>query len=506
MKQVLRSILINHSALALFSGVVSVFAFAPYHLYPLALVGLIGLLVSFIYSNSNQQAMMRGFLFGLGYFGLGMYWVSISIYQFGEAPIIIAGLLTLLLIIVLASIPALVGYCFTRFYPYNNLVKLCLVFPAMWALSEWMRNWLFTGLPWLLTGQSQTNFLFQGMASIAGVVMISFVVAHFAGVCVYAGLSTPRKRVLSALYLTLFIVSLLYLSTLQWTTALGKPIQVSLVQANISQSLKWDPEQSKKTVKKYKALSQPLWDKSQLVIWPEAAIPTPMPLSINTVNALKKVADQHHSGLIFGVPAFDHDNSGTYNAAFAIGNVHGQYYKKHLVPFGEFFPAPAISKVILYRLNIPMSNFSRGALKQPPMVMGEVKFAIFICYEIIFGEEVSAAVSDTNANVLVVLSEDAWFGHSPAQAQQLQIAQMRAMETERYVISATNNGLTAIIDNKGKVITKAAPYEAAVLTAKVQPMTGVTPWMHRGIDILLLLSLVALFLGKKLEKRFPKLT
>ena len=498
--------LVNHSMLALLSGIISVFAFAPYHLYPLALVGLIGLLTSFIYSDSNKLAMKRGFIFGLGFFGVGMYWIYISIYQFGQAPVIIAGVLTLLLIMLLSTIPALVGYCFTRFYPYNNLIKLCLVFPAMWALGEWVRSWLFTGLPWLLMGSSQTNYLFKGIAPLAGVIMISFILAHFAGVCVYAALSIRRKRIYSAIYLILFIVGLLYSSSLQWTTPIGKPITTSLVQANISQSLKWDPLQAQKTVEKYQKLSAPLWDKSQLVVWSEAAVPTPMPLSALTITELEQEATQHNSGLIFGVPTQAIDGNSNYNAAMAVGNIQGEYYKRHLVPFGEFFPAAALSSFILKYLDIPMSNFTAGDPEQPPMEMGDIKFATFICYEIIFPEDVSGVIDSTGANVIVVLSDDAWFGHSSAQAQQLQMAQMRAMENGRYVISSTNNGLTAVINQQGKIIAQAEPYKTTVLTAQVQPMEGSTPWLRWGIDIILLLSLVCLFIGKNLENRFPKLT
>lgn len=498
--------LFNHSALALFSGLISVFAFAPYYLYPLALIGLIGLLVSFIYSSRPKQAMQRGFLFGLGFFGLGMYWIYISIYQFGEAPIVLAGLLTLLLIMLLASIPALVGYFLVRFYSYNNILTLCVAFPALWAFSEWVRNWLFTGLPWLLMGSSQTNYLFKGIAPLAGVIMISFILAHVAGVCVYAWLSVKRKRIYSAIYLIVLTLGLLYASSLTWTHPIGKPITTSLVQADIAQSLKWDPEQAQKTVEKYQALSAPLWDKNQLIIWSEAAIPTPMPASAATVTALELTAKKYHSGLIFGVPTRTANGQSSYNAAMGVGAIQGEYYKRHLVPFGEFFPAAALSSILLRYLEIPMSDFTAGEVAQAPMQMGDILFSIFICYEIIFPEEVGTIVARTNPNVLVVLSDDAWFGHSPAQAQQLQMAQMRAMETGRYVLSATNNGLTAVINQDGEIIAKSPAYQTATLTAQVQPMAGRTPWLNRGMDIILLLSVLCLYLGKKLEKRFPKLT
>lgn len=497
---------LNYSTLALISGIVSVFSFAPYHIYPLALIGLIGLLTSLIYSESNKQAAKRGFLFGLGLFGVGMYWIYISVYQFGQAPFLIAALLTILLIMLLASIPALAGYCLTRFYPNNTIIKFCLAFPAIWALSEWVRNWLFSGLPWLLMGSSQTNHLFKGIAPVGGVIMISFLLAHFAGVCVYAALSINRKRIFSAVYLISCVIALLYLSSIQWTKPVGDSIKTSLVQANISQSLKWDAGQAQNTMVKYQELSEPLWHDNQLIIWPEAAVPVAMPFSAPLVTGLDKIAKQNNSALIFGVPFQTTDGTSTYNAALGIGNIQGDYYKRHLVPFGEFFPAKAFSKIILKSLDIPMSDFTAGESLQVPMVMGDVRFSTFICYEIIFPEAVGNTVSATGANVIVALSDDAWFGHSPAQAQQLQMAQMRAMETGRYVLSSTNNGLTAVINQSGKIIAQAKPYETAVLTAEVQPMEGTNPWLRWGIDIILLLSLICLFMGKKLEGRFPRLT
>lgn len=492
------------SCLALISGMLAVYAFAPHRIYPLALLGLIGILTSWVYSKTNVQAFLNGLLFGIGFFSLGIYWVFISIYQFGNAPIIIAGVLTGLLIFYLALFPAFAGYFFTRFYTKNNSLKFCLVFPAIWVLSEWVRSWIFTGFPWLLIGASQTNILFKGAAPIAGVLFISFLLAHIAGLLFYLNLNIIKKhRTYGIVYLIILVMSLLCLNLINWTQPEGEPVKTSLIQANIAQSLKWDPVEAQNTVNKYKELTNQHWS-SDLIIWPEAAIPTPMPFSALTFKELSDQGNKNNTGLVIGVPFEAASGHGDYNAALGAGKMHGDYYKKHLVPYGEYFPAPKITRFVLQSLDIPMSDFHKGSYSQKPMVMNKIKYAVFICYEIAFSSEVLGPAK--NANILLALSDDAWFGRSSAQAQQLQISQMRAMETSRYVVSATNNGLSAVINHKGEITAQVAPYKTKVLTANIQAMTGNTLWLKFGTNIILILCLIALFIGKKGEKRFPKLT
>ena len=481
----------NTQIIAFLSGIIGVFAFAPYHFYPLAILSLIGILTAWLTCTTQRQAFKAGFVFGIAYFGLGVHWIFISIYEFGHAPAWISALLTALLILVLALFPAFVGYCFVRLYPNFTLRKCLLVFPAVWSLGEWVRGWAFTGFPWLQMGDSQTNAFFLGTASVGGTLFISFILAHAAGLLVYA--FHQKKYFLPLLYLILLCVGVFSLNNIHWTQPIGKPITVSLVQGNIQQSLKWKAGEAEAIFQTYKHLTQDHWD-SQLIIWPEAAVPLPIPYSDQWVEQLATQAQQHKASLLFGVPIESAENRSIYNGIHAVGLAKGQYLKRHLVPFGEFFPIPWLTGRVLQQLDIPMANFQRGQYEQTLIKIGDIQLASYICYEIAFADEVRGTLG--KANMIVAISDDAWFGHSNAQAQQLQMAQMRAMENRRPLLSATNNGLTAIISPEGKITSSLEPFTTGVLTAQVQALEGCTFWAKHGMDLVLLLSMISLICGK----------
>lgn len=475
--------------LAFLSGLIGVFAFAPYYLYPLAVLSLMGLLLVWRKANNPKQAFLTGLAFGIGYFGLGVHWVFISIYEFGHAPMALSIFLTTLLVLVLALFPALVGYCWARCYPERSWRSYLLAFPAIWCLGEWIRSWVFTGFPWLLMGDSQTNGLFLGAASIGGTLLISFLLAQIAGICVYAW---QEKRYHWPMLYLICLGALLYASCqITWTRPIEAPITASLVQGNIEQSLKWEENKSDGIYQTYRDLTLPVWN-SDLIIWPEAAIPVPIPYANPWITALDEEAKIHHTTLLFGIPI--RDDNAIYNGIQAVGNSHGQYRKRHLVPFGEFFPIPRLTAPILQQLDIPMANFQAGPPQQKNIKLGKLFIANYICYEMAFASEVRATLG--NASLMVAISDDAWFGHSNAQAQQLQMAQMRAMENRRPLLSTTNNGLTAIINAEGQITRQLKPFTSGVLTAKIQALEGQTFWSKHGMDLVLLLSITGLIIGR----------
>ena len=483
------------------AGLIGVFAFAPFHWYPLMLVSLTLLLWVFQRSNT-PQAFRRGFYYGLGFFGAGISWVYVSIHTFGDAPAIFAILLTALFVAVLALFPALVGLTLNRFYPENTCYKLWLVFPALWTLFEWVRSWIFTGFPWLLAGSSQTHWPLYNIAPIAGVYMISFLLAQMAGAIIYYRYTEACFRRNTLAYFAALLLACTALSTFHWTHAAGAPISVSLVQGNITPSLKWQPGEADNTFQHYLNLSEGHWE-NRLLVWPEAAITIPLPNANDKLTQLKQLSVQHHAGLITGIPYESINIVDDYNAAVAEGDAQGMYFKRHLVPFGEYFPMPTISKPLLHWLEIPMSNFKAGSYAQHPITYKNTRLATFICYEIIFPEEVRKLAS--NAGVILALSDDAWFGHSIAAAQHLQMAQMRAMETGRYVLSVTNNGVTAIINPYGKIVKQLPPYQSGVLEGEISRYTGETPWLMLGSNIFLLICIFSLIIGKIREKHSPNL-
>lgn len=489
------------SCISILAGLLGVFAFAPFHLFPLMLISLTALLWVF-QQSSVAQAFRRGFYYGLGFFGAGISWVYVSIHSFGNAPAIASVLLTCCFIAVLALFPAFVGWILNRFYPANTSLKLWLVFPAIWTTMEWVRGWIFSGFPWLLAGSSQTYWPLSSLAPIAGPYMISFIIAQIAGAIIYYGYTSTTYRRYTLGYFCLLLLACALLNTHQWTHPTGKPIRVSLVQGNITPSLKWQPGVAEESFQHYLALTEGHWD-NRLVIWPEAAIPTPLPNANGQIRQLQRLSQQHHAGLITGIPYESADIVDDYNAAVSVGEAHGIYFKQHLVPFGEYFPLQAISKPLLYWLEIPMSNFKAGPINQHPLYYQQASIATFICYEIIFPEEVRSSAQQ--AEIILSISDDAWFGHSIAQAQHLQMVQMRAMETGRYALSATNNGMTAIINPQGKIVQQLPPFEEGVLTGEISRFKGETPWLRFGSNIFLLVCLFSLAIGKIRERKLPNL-
>lgn len=485
-----------NDATPLLAGLICVLAFAPFNFYPLAVVGLIALLISWR-NTSKGRAFWRGLLYGIGLFSGGVYWIYISIHQFGNAPAIAALALTALLIVALALFPAFVGYLLMRFFYGCSFMHYLWAFPALFSTIEWTRSWIFTGFPWLSLGYSLTNSPFKFLAQYGGVFLLTFFIAQFSGGLVYAFYNKGKARYWVITYLIIISAAIVCLRFQTPTHASGKEATVNLIQGNISQSLKWNPKQAQATLERYEEMSKGYQD--SLIIWPEAAIPLPRDQAQSFLTKQTQMLDKDNNGLITGIPIASADGASFYNGAIALGAAHGDYYKRHLVPFGEYFPAPKLTRLVLAWLKIPMSNFSVGEINQEKITYQDLSIATFICYEIIFPEE--ALNFSNEANVLLALSDDAWFGRSTAQAQQLQMTQMRAIEMGRYVISATNNGLTAVIDPQGIITGQAAAYTQATLVAHVTPMEGNTFWMKHRMGPALLLWIILLMLSGFICKR-----
>ncbi len=481
---------------ALIAGALLPLAFAPFQIFLLSILAPACWLV--LLSNiSPQRAFCRGWMFGLGFFGVGISWVYISLSVYGQANILLAATITGLLIIVLALFPAIQAYILARFFPANNISKYLLAFPALWVLLEWVRTWFFTGFPWLFLGYSQINSPLSGLAPILGVFGVSWAVAFSSGIIVVAVMARKHfSLVLTVIGLLLLLwLGSEALNSVRWTHQNGQPVKVSLIQGNISQQLKWRPEQALQSLALYKKLTLENLDK-RIIIWPEAAITfyqTQVPDFLVEMNQLLKA---HQSALITGIPIAQDDNY--YNGMLAIGQGSGQYLKRHLVPFGEYMPFRSILLWLKNYVLIPMSDFSSGPKHQPLLTANGIPFATFICYEIAYPTEVLDQLP--RGQILVTLSDDSWFGKSFAPAQHLEIAQMRALEAGRYALMSTNDGITAIISPKGQVLSAAPSFHEFVLSGEVQPMIGITPWVQIGIYPILILMIVFIlwaYMGQK---------
>ncbi len=486
---------------ALLAGALLPLSFAPIHIFPLAVVSL-SLLFWVWLKASPMQTVIRGYLFGISFFGVGVSWVAISMYRFGGMSMPLAVSLTVLFILIWAIIPAAVGYFSLRLFPgANSKIRLLIVWPAMWVLFEWARGWLFTGFPWVAVGYSQVDSPLAGLAPIFGVYGVTLAVAITASFIVYAFVDSKAVIKYLGFPLVLWLMAFL-LSFVEWSHPIGPELKASLIQGNVNQSVKWNPEQRQPTIDLYAKLTQENWA-SDIIIWPETALPVYYHQAEAFLRWLGKTARKNNTDILIGMPVVDTaDTTKYYNSVVTVGQDSGIYKKIHLVPFGEFLPLKSVLGDLLAFFNIPMANFSEGDTGQPLLRLAGLEIGASICYEDVFGEEVIQSLP--TAKFLVNVSNDAWFGDSLSPHQHLQMAQMRSIETARPMLRATNNGVSAIINHKGKLLAVSPQFEVNVLTAKFQPMQGGAPYVFYGnwvvVSFLVFLLIASYVINRRHQK------
>ena len=467
-------------------------AFAPFGWAWLAVVALAALFV-LTAQPSKRQALWSAYFFGLGYFGVGVSWVFVSISQYGNGPVV-GMLATAAFVSLLALFPWGVAYLVRRLHPEMDATALWLGLPATWVLSEWMRTWFLTGFPWLFVGYSQTDTTLATIAPVFGVLGVSFLVALLAGGLAWVVLNPSlRRAAVAGAVLTATLASLQLLDH-EWTQPAADPINIALLQGNIAQDRKWDPDSRGITLDRYQALTKQHLG-ADIVIWPETAIPMWHDEAREYLAELKALADQAGTSLMIGVPIREEDGR-TYNAVTSLSDPSGFYYKRHLVPFGEYVPFREFLGSSLDVLGAPMSDFTPGREAHVLKAAG-VPVGALICYEAVFGAEVTEFLPE--AQLLVNVSNDAWFGSSLGPFQHFQMVRMRAIETGRDLLRATNTGITAAVSYEGKVLTRAPQFRVATLSDEVTPRTGATPYVRwRDWPVL---GVIALGLGLLLLRR-----
>jgi len=480
--------------LSLVAGMLLTLAFAPFGQSWLAVLSPALLLLLWL-NMSPRRAFFRGWLFGIGLFSTGIYWVYISIHTYGNASVSLASFITISFIAFLALFPAANGYLLNRSFKENNAAKILLAFPTIWVILEWFRSFLFSGFPWLFIGSSQINTPLKGYAPLFSVYGVSLAVVLSSAFLVHFCIKRTYSDLGKGLFIWIIGGALTFIT---WTSPLRNPFPISLVQGNISQDVKWSVDQVQPTLDRYKALTEAHWQ-SKMIIWPEAAIPLTVQLADTFIDEMSRLAAEHHTTLITGVPMKVPDNEGYYNTIITLGQGRGIYLKRRLVPFGEYTPFPQVLEKILGKLDIPMSDFIPGKKMPEPLIAHGMKVSAFICYEIAFPEQVRN--SDPDVGLILAVSNDAWFGHSVAQAQHLQIAQMRALEMGRPVLFVSNTGITAFIRSDGTVQSEAPPFTTTVLTDTVQARQGKTPWQRWGLDPMMLTWIVMLVMAFLTRKR-----
>ncbi len=458
------------------SGAALPLSFAPFGLWWLAPL-LLAVLFLLVEGASNRERTLRGFWFAFGTFSTGTYWLYISIHDFGGVAPPIAVALCGALILLMAVYGGAWGFLTGLIGREAPAWQFLAVLPALWVAVEWVRSWLFSGFPWLSLGYGQIDGPLAAWAPVVGVHGVSLLVALSAGALAMLLIGPQRRRIagLGAL-LGLAVFSGL-LAGREWTAPVGGTMEVALVQGGISQERKWLLETLETTKTIFRDLTLGL-DHADIIIWPEAAIPALAHEEQDFLRSLSEVMKARDQELILGILTFDFGTGEFRNSLLAIGAGGGVYHKRHLVPFGEYFPVPDFVRNVLRLMNLPYTDITPGLDGQRPLEAHGVKLAPSICYEDAFGSELRDFLPE--AGLLVNVSNDGWFGDSIAPHQHLQMARFRALEAGRYMLRSTNTGITAIIDPFGDVVKQGAQFKAVVVRATVQPRQGATPWVRFG--------------------------
>ncbi|HTF97552.1 MAG TPA: apolipoprotein N-acyltransferase [Cellvibrio sp.] len=468
--------------IALISGASITLSFAPFNIWPVAIVSLTALAL-LLKEQSFKTIMWRSFAFGVGFYGAGIHWIYTSIHNFGGASPIFAAFLVFIFACFMAILFCIPFYVFGKWFSSNRF-SISLALPACWMLGEWLRTWLLTGFPWLFLGYAHLNTWLSGWAPIAGVISISFILTLTAGVIAEWIWRAKNKESKHISLIALSTIVILFwgigggLKTITWAEPDTNPISVAMVQPNVDQSVKlsFDEESTISTLNQLRDLSKDLWT-NNWVVWPEAAIPTSLTFhdALPFLEEINKEAAQHETALFTGVIYEDREKQKYYNSIVGLGNGYGFYHKRRLVPFGEYVPFEDHLRGVIEFFNLPTSFIHLGPQDQHGLIANGVRITPAVCYEIVYPDLIANAAKETQ--VLLNVNNLGWFLDSIQSKQFMQMAQMRALETGRYLVYSTNNGPSAIIDNKGKIINRSESFKAQTFAGTIYPVKEWTPFM-----------------------------
>lgn len=437
------------------------------------------------------------FWYGAGLFLSGTYWLYISIHVFGQAPLWVAMIIMICLILIMASYCSVAGWMVSRLVN-GNAWRLLLIAPSAWITIEWLRGWFLSGFPWLAIGYSQIDSPLAGWMPLIGIYGTSFLAVLSSSALLIVIIHHGRQRWQAVGIVLLPWIIGAALQPIQWTEATDQSLRATIVQGGILQDQKWLAEQFQPTLDLYRnaTLEHP---ESDLIVWPEVAIPAMIDQVENYLSILESHLQDQPKTLLFGILERNLKSQEIYNSVVMLDGHDRQIYRKrHLVPFGEFFPVPGFVRQWMRLMSLPNSDLSAGSDDQPILIsLSGDKFAIAICYEDAYGAEQLYALPE--AGVLINVSNDAWFGDSIAPHQHLDIARARALEAGRYVVRATNTGVSAFIGPKGQLLDTAPQFEYSTMTMDIVPYTGMTPYVRTGNwpIISLLVGILAWFAWKE---------
>ncbi|RMH20328.1 MAG: apolipoprotein N-acyltransferase [Gammaproteobacteria bacterium] len=470
--------------LPLMAGAGMSLSFAPYG-YDLLVFPCLAILFLCWFCCSPAQAFWAGWWFGVGQFGTGVSWIYISIHDFGGTDSLSAGIMTLLFVMFMALFPGLCGGLtglMRRRFGLEDFRLSGLLIPALWVCIEWVRSWFLSGFPWLSVGYSQSDSLLAGFAPLGGVYLVSWIVAMISGLLAMAIWTLKNDRRSSIKWIFLGVLAWPVggiLKNVNWTHDIQPVVRVSMVQGNIRQDQKWLSSMKWPTIERYFGLSEKVAEQSDLIIWPETAMPVMYDQARELLSWFQQKVINNQAALLTGVPMVNERDGLIYNSMVLLRNGQQQFYfKHHLVPFGEYLPWRSLLGWAAEFFPLPEDDFSAGSSHPAPLWLDKIGLSLSICYEDAFGHEMLP--QSRQSNILVNASNDAWFGHSIAAFQHLQMARMRAIEMDRPMLRVTNTGITAFVDHRGRIMRQAEQFQPQVLTESIQPRAGMTPYMIVG--------------------------
>ena len=487
---------IRDCVIAILAGAALVCAFAPLNYWVLAII-CPAILMWLWEGTTARQAALTDFCFNAANFGVGTSWIAIGVHDNAGAPLWIAAGLVIGLTAIMAAYQALLGFLSTRLLPAGGPWRWLVGLPSLWLLIEWLRGWFASGFPWLSLGYSQTNTWLSGYAPLVGVYGISAILLVMSGVLVMLVRSRSSMQRRYGLLILLAWPLGWALTKVEWTRPSGSPISVAVLQGAVPEDVKWESDSIGPTRELYTRLNEQVLG-ARLIVWPEAALPQ---LANEVQPYLKQLyarARQQNSDIAMGILRAD-EKDDYHNSILVLSDDPSFYDKHHLVPFAEFFPVPSFVRSWLRLMNLPYSDFTPGPAGQPSVAAAGTRLALGICYEDAYGSADLPAVR--TAGVLVNVTNDAWFGHSWARFQHFQLTRMRALEAQRPMVRAANDGITALVGPRGEVLGEAAQFTPTVLRGAVQPRLGLSPFVRFGNWTVVILGLLGAGLSAVIRRR-----
>lgn len=487
--------------IALLAGGTMFLGFAPYGLWYVALLSLTIFAALCRAERSPKSFFLLALTFNFGIFAVGVHWLFVSIHTHGLVPAPLAVIFTGAFAFLNAFVSSLPWLAVPKIAhtPQSRL----LVFPAIWLLGEWLRSWVLTGFPWLFLGHAHIHTPLAGWMPILGAIGVGLMVSLTA----YAFLSlvtlqSLRAKACHAVLLIVIWGGGFALDKVEWTTPLNQPVSATLVQPDVALTDKWLPERRQDILNALEGTSREHW-RNNLVIWPEAALPFVGEAAESYLQDMEKLIESENAAFITGFLTYSSEEQRYYNTVGGVGQAGGQYQKQRLVPFGEYVPLESWLRGLMNFFDMPMSVISAGKHDQDPLYFTQnghrYTVSPAICYEIAYAPLVAKLTSD--ANLIVTLSNDAWFGESIGPKQHMEIAQIRALENRKPLLRVTNNGITASVDHRGHLLDMLPQFTTDSLKTEIQPMVGKTWFNFAGHWTALMLTLAILTLSYGWRKR-----